>query len=340
MKRRDMYFAIDCEMVGIGPGGIESALARVSIVNFEKEIVLDTYVKVDEPVTDYRTFVSGIMPEHIESKSAMPLAKVQFLVSKILHGKILVGHGLENDLKVIGIQHPWCDTRDTAKYGPFMRTIEKENTETVLCPKRLRDLVLEKFGKEIQVAGKSHCPVEDAVAAMDLYRAVRNDWEMHMREEVNRASQRSMSPLQDTREPIEPLGQRNMATPPSRVQSRPLYYPHSPDAGSQLLFQSPHQHQHGRPMPQFVTPVHSHQPHPYMNMPSSPQAMPYDYHMNAPQHSPMNRRSRVADARRAKELAKAKVVAALHQQRLMWQQKKQQEMNQQRPVYTEQRVSV
>jgi len=213
----------------------------------------------------------------------------------------------------------------------------------------LRDLVFEKFGKEIQVAGKSHCPVEDAVAAMDLYKAVRNEWEIHMREEVNKAaSQRSLSPLQDTREPVEPLRQRNMSvTPPSRVQPRTLYYPHSPSgvAGSQLLFQSPHQHQHqpqhGHHVPQFVTPVQTHQPHSYMSMPSSPQGiMPYEYQMNATQYSPSNRRSRVSDARRAKELAKAKVVAALHQQRVMWQQKKQQEMDQQRPVYVEQRVSV
>eukprot|EP00553_Chaetoceros_curvisetus_P013668 CAMPEP_0204641472 /NCGR_PEP_ID=MMETSP0717-20131115/51153_1 /ASSEMBLY_ACC=CAM_ASM_000666 /TAXON_ID=230516 /ORGANISM="Chaetoceros curvisetus" /LENGTH=367 /DNA_ID=CAMNT_0051662137 /DNA_START=124 /DNA_END=1230 /DNA_ORIENTATION=+ len=353
MKRRDMYFAIDCEMVGIGPGGIDSALARVSIVNFEKDIVLDTYVKVDEPVTDYRTFVSGIKPEHIESKSAMPLAKVQYLVSKILHGKILVGHGLENDLKVIGIQHPWCDTRDTAKYGPFMRTIEKENTETIRCPKRLRDLVFEKFGKEIQVAGKSHCPVEDAVAAMDLYKAVRNEWEIHMREEVNKAaSQRSLSPLQDTREPVEPLHQ-------THIEPRTLYsYPHqhsplpSGVAGSQLLFQSPHQHQHqpqhGHHVPQFVTPNEAtrqsfHSYHRYMSMSSSPPNIrvyptsSYTYHMNTThQYNPTNRTiSVVTDARRAKELAKAKVVATLHQQRVMWQQKKQQEMDQQRAVYVE-----
>lgn len=226
MSRRDMCFAIDCEMVGIGPGGIESALARISIVNFDREIVLDTYVKVDEPVTDYRTFVSGIRPEHIESDSAMSLETVRFLVSKTLSGKILVGHGLENDLKVIGIHHPWCDIRDTATYTPFMRTIEKENMETIHRPKRLRDLVLEHFGKEIQVAGKSHCPVEDAVAAMDLYRAFRNEWEMYMRDEVNKASQKYISPIQDTREPIEPLRPIHIGNRGVRdsIPKQPLHY--------------------------------------------------------------------------------------------------------------------
>ncbi|KAI9472213.1 MAG: hypothetical protein EXX96DRAFT_455889, partial [Benjaminiella poitrasii] len=62
------YVAIDCEMVGVGPGGIDSALARVSIVNYNGAVVLDCYVKPQEKVTDYRTKVSGIEPHHIESE--------------------------------------------------------------------------------------------------------------------------------------------------------------------------------------------------------------------------------------------------------------------------------
>lgn len=35
--------ALDCEMVGIGPGGHRSALARCSIVNKHGEVLLDTF---------------------------------------------------------------------------------------------------------------------------------------------------------------------------------------------------------------------------------------------------------------------------------------------------------
>jgi RNA exonuclease 4 len=49
-------------MVGVGPDGVESALARVSIVNFFGHPVLDKFVKTKERVTDYRTEVSGITP--------------------------------------------------------------------------------------------------------------------------------------------------------------------------------------------------------------------------------------------------------------------------------------
>lgn len=47
-------------MVGVGPEGVESSLARVSIVNFHGSVVLDTFVKQKEKVVDYRTWVSGV----------------------------------------------------------------------------------------------------------------------------------------------------------------------------------------------------------------------------------------------------------------------------------------
>jgi len=219
MQRRDIYFALDCEMVGVGPDGLDSALARVSIVNWDNEIVLDTYVKVDVPVTDYRTFVSGIRPEQIQSDSAMSLAEVQKVVTTTLQGKILIGHGLKNDLNVMGIRHPWCDIRDTATYVPFMRSQESRTAEeqSTLCPRKLRDLVWENLGKRIQVMGKAHSPVEDAIAAMDLYKAARNKWEEEMVRQVNTANQ-----VNDERCRRVPTIRRNF---PQKVDigSRPLF---------------------------------------------------------------------------------------------------------------------
>ena len=58
---------MDCEMVGVGPEGAESILARVSIVNFFGHCLYDKYVKPSATVTDYRTHVSGIRRENIEN---------------------------------------------------------------------------------------------------------------------------------------------------------------------------------------------------------------------------------------------------------------------------------
>lgn len=58
--------AMDCEMVGVGPAGEDSIAARVSIVNQFGKCVYDKYVKPTQQVTDYRTAVSGIRPEHLK----------------------------------------------------------------------------------------------------------------------------------------------------------------------------------------------------------------------------------------------------------------------------------
>ena len=56
---------MDCEMVGVGYGGKDSILARVSIVNQYGRCVYDRYCRPTERVTDYRTDVSGIRPKDI-----------------------------------------------------------------------------------------------------------------------------------------------------------------------------------------------------------------------------------------------------------------------------------
>ena len=202
MKKGDIYFALDCEMVGVGTDSVDSALARVCIVNWDNKVVLDTFVKVPVPVTDYRTFVSGVRPEDIESDCAMPLDEVRILVQSIIHGKVLIGHGLENDLKALGISHPWTDIRDTAKYTPFMRyhlpttsssfdsdDHHPQHQGTMLLPRRLKELALEVLGKEIQVMGRSHCPIEDASASMKLYKYARNEWETLIMKQINVSNQ-------------------------------------------------------------------------------------------------------------------------------------------------------
>lgn len=56
---------MDCEMVGVGPGGHDSVLARISIVNQFGYCVYDKFVKPQEEVTDHRTWVSGVRPEDL-----------------------------------------------------------------------------------------------------------------------------------------------------------------------------------------------------------------------------------------------------------------------------------
>jgi RNA exonuclease 4 len=52
--------ALDCEMVGVGPMGRESTLARVSVVNYFGAVLMDEFVRQKEQVTDWRTQWSGV----------------------------------------------------------------------------------------------------------------------------------------------------------------------------------------------------------------------------------------------------------------------------------------
>ncbi len=54
------YVALDCEMVGTGPKGCCTELARCSIVTYEGDVIYDKYINPINPVTDFRTPWSGI----------------------------------------------------------------------------------------------------------------------------------------------------------------------------------------------------------------------------------------------------------------------------------------
>lgn len=59
------YIALDCEMVGVGVDGKESVLARVVIVNSYGNVIFDKFCRPEERITDFRTNVSGVLPEHL-----------------------------------------------------------------------------------------------------------------------------------------------------------------------------------------------------------------------------------------------------------------------------------
>lgn len=172
---KSQYVALDCEMVGIGTDGKKSALARVSIVDWDLNIVLDTYVKVPIRVTDFRTHVSGVEPKHLKDKKAMEVEQCREAVAQILKGKILVGHALTNDFKALMLNHPKAKIRDTAKYRPFQRYGNKK-----WRARKLRDLVKENLKGKEQFQEAEHDSVQDARATMELFQLVRTQWEKEL----------------------------------------------------------------------------------------------------------------------------------------------------------------
>jgi RNA exonuclease 4 len=172
------YVALDCEMVGVGPEpNRDSALARVSLVNYHGHQVYDSYVQMPPKVevTDYRTAVSGIEPKHLRKDVARPFDEVRSDLKILLGGRILVGHAVKNDLDVLILKHDKRLIRDTSKFSKFR----------ALAPKAgwtpgLKLLTQKLLGAEIQTG--AHSSVEDARATMALFRLEKEDFEKEIRQ--------------------------------------------------------------------------------------------------------------------------------------------------------------
>jgi RNA exonuclease 1 len=102
--------ALDCELVYTTAG---MSLARLTVVDDRGDVVLDEFVRPHGVVLDYNTKFSGVKHEDIEGggknkkePAVLDLQAVrQALGAFISEQTIIVGHGLENDLKALRIVH-------------------------------------------------------------------------------------------------------------------------------------------------------------------------------------------------------------------------------------------
>lgn len=171
--------AIDCEMVGIGRNGIASALAHVAIVDFEGHEIYNKYVIPKggiNSITNYRTHYSGITKNILNrlSKEEHTFNTIKDEVHSILQNRIIVGHGLINDFKVLDYD-PDANNNivwDTTIIPKYQRK-NNYNNKTFRA-RKLRNISLEFTGNKIQnyknIKGDGHSPLEDARASMNLFR--------------------------------------------------------------------------------------------------------------------------------------------------------------------------
>lgn len=164
------YLAIDCEMVGVGIDGEESSLARVSIVNYWGAVQLDEFVKQKERVVDYRTKWSGIRPS--DMVRAKQFEEVQKTVAALTKDRIIVGHAVHNDLKVLLLSHPGPCIRDTQYLAAKHKVTSSKRPA-------LRNLVKQEL--DVVIQGGEHSSVTDARATMAVFRLHRKEWEKGFR---------------------------------------------------------------------------------------------------------------------------------------------------------------
>ncbi|KAI5958042.1 hypothetical protein KGF57_002850 [Candida theae] len=151
-------FALDCEFCKASDIHV---LTRISLIDFDGNVVFDELVKPVEEITDYVTRYSGITKELLEDVNTS-IEQIQHLfLETVFQEDILVGHSLESDLRVMKITHE--NIVDTA--------ITYEHARGPPSKPSLRWLAKTFLGREIQAgedSGNGHSSIEDAKACLDL----------------------------------------------------------------------------------------------------------------------------------------------------------------------------
>lgn len=113
--------AVDCEMVEVDKWG--EGLARCSIVNYYGQVLMDKFVIPEGQVTNYRTWVSGVTPNHLRAESgAIPFKQAKEQAHRLLKDKIIVGHSLKHDFDVLELpetMRPKEQVRDLVRFKRY-----------------------------------------------------------------------------------------------------------------------------------------------------------------------------------------------------------------------------
>ncbi|KAH9276326.1 hypothetical protein BASA83_001014 [Batrachochytrium salamandrivorans] len=145
--------ALDCEM-SYTTGGME--LTRVTVVDWTGKSILDELCKPLNPIIDLNTRWSGI--SSLEG-AKFDLVGIQKKLGEIMSlNTIIVGHGLENDLRALRIEHK--RVIDTAATFPHPNGLPYRYS--------LRTLASKLLGRFVQTSSTGHDSMEDATTCIDL----------------------------------------------------------------------------------------------------------------------------------------------------------------------------
>ncbi|KAL9873629.1 RNA exonuclease prage isoform 2-T9 [Glossina fuscipes fuscipes] len=152
-------FAMDCEMSYTGLG---LEVTKVTVVGYDGTLVYEHFVQPQAEIVDYNTRFSGITAKDLNPHSnneVKSFAQVQQdLLDLIDADTILIGHGLDNDLRVLRIVHKTIvDT--SLVYGhstgyPYRRS--------------LKNLTKSFLKRDIQCSAEGHSSYEDSRACLEL----------------------------------------------------------------------------------------------------------------------------------------------------------------------------
>lgn len=159
---------IDTEMVTCVTGRTRcmAVAAQISIVDTDGNVVLHTYAHPCLEIVSYNTKHSGLTADLLQT--APPLRQVRCKITRLIRGRVLVGHAIENDLWALNIFHPAHLIVDTQRIGQIQCMFGSRTPG-------LKPVCRELLQCDIQTG--SHCSLEDARATADLFmHAVQKGW--------------------------------------------------------------------------------------------------------------------------------------------------------------------
>ncbi|CAD6575124.1 MAG: poly(A)-specific ribonuclease [Cyphobasidiales sp. Tagirdzhanova-0007] len=201
LPRKGTLVSIDAEFVSLQQEEVEyrsdgtrslirpsrMTLARVSVLRGEGLDTgvpfIDDYIQVTEPIVNYLTEFSGILPGDLDANKSIHTlvpAKVAYRKLRLLvdRGCIFIGHGLNKDFRIINIFVPPSQILDTVNIYHLPHRHRKIS---------LRFLSWVVLQQDIQSTG-THDSIEDARTALQLYEKhsqleAEGEWE-HLLEDI------------------------------------------------------------------------------------------------------------------------------------------------------------
>lgn len=148
--------AVDCEMCK--DQSDVSVLTRISLVDWDGNVVMDKLVKPNTPIKDYLTQWSGITEEMLRDVTTTLSDIQRELLDVLTPQTILIGHSLNSDLNAMKLTHPFLI--DTGILFPHIKGPPYKQSLKWLAQKFLK--------KDIQKGTDGHDSIEDAKTCLGL----------------------------------------------------------------------------------------------------------------------------------------------------------------------------